>query len=119
MREAGILRGSIEVFQWMGGGECNVLSTHLTDDEQARGWLVGMVAGFVAEDHWRSLRGMLGASRSAAGHDFAVFASEAGDLITEAEACRTAHGLLLAHWDELETLVPGLAEAGRMNGADL
>lgn len=118
MREAGILLGKIQVFQFLGGGRCQ-LPDQVVTEEQYGGYLVGMAAGYVAEDYWRSLRGMSGASWSAAAWDFSVINADRGAIMTEGEALSRAHSLLLLHWDELEELVPGLAESGRMNGANL
>jgi hypothetical protein len=118
MREAGLLIGRIDVYQFFGGGRCHLLSQYVTD-EQYGGYLVGMAAGYVAEDSWRAQRGMSGASWSAAAWDFSVINANRGAIMTEGEAMNRAATLLFACWDELETLVPVLAEAGRMNGADL
>jgi hypothetical protein len=119
MREAGFSVSTLRVFTFMGGGRCELENEWAHDDSQMRGWLVGLMAGFAAEDYYRAQRGLGRASRLAATFDFDTFHSRCEDLITEGAALAEAHSLLLAHWGELESLVPVLAEAGRMNGADL
>jgi hypothetical protein len=119
MREAGFSVSTLRVFTFMGGGRCELKNEWARDDDEMRGWLVGLVAGFAAEDYYRAQRGLRGASRLTATFDFDTFHSRCEDLITEGAALAEAHSLLLVHWDELEELVPGLAESGRMSGAGL
>lgn len=117
MREMGFTPTIVKVQPFLGGGYCRT-------DEPIETWQqladcgVMWVAGWEGENHWRSLREMSGASTWAASWDLDHFRwamrdikrySEGEAVLKEQKARADAMEILIAHWDELEELIPELA----------
>jgi hypothetical protein len=117
-REGGLTLGRTDIYKFWGGGVCRVKDDEFTD-EQLRGWLVGMVAGVVGLGIWAEKRNLRMDSEIGGSYDlemFGLYSPEVG--LSEPAARGDASVLLLAHWDEVETLSVDLAESGSLSASD-
>jgi hypothetical protein len=118
-REGGLTLGRTDIYKFWGGGVCRVKDDYVTD-AQLHGWLVGMVAGVVGLGIWADKRGLQLDTEAGGDYDLSMFALHCDEVdLSEATARTEASGLLLAHWEEIETLSMDLAKSGSLSARDV
>jgi hypothetical protein len=118
MRELGLTPAIVRVHPFWGGGYCQTEERIETWQQYAHCGVIAL-AGWEGENHWRMLRGLSGASTWGASSDTSYFRRALRDIkqysegevtLKEHQARAEAMEILLAHWEELEGLIPELAD---------
>ncbi|RZQ60865.1 hypothetical protein [Amycolatopsis suaedae] len=87
-----------------------------SNEAHLRAYLIGLCAGFEAEDRWRRQHGPGRASRGPSSNDFDAFRRERRRVgLSESAARSKARSILSGQWGRLERLVPRLARDGRLS----
>jgi hypothetical protein len=116
-REGGLTLGRTDIYKFWGGGVCRVKDGYFTD-EQMHGYLVGMVAGVVSLGIWADKRDLHFDTENGGSYDLSVFELYSAEVdLSESAARGEATTLLLANWDEVESLALNLAEAGTLSAS--